>query len=133
MEERITLAKYRLEKSADQLKSAEILYNSGQYSDSMGRSYYSMFSAAKALLALKGVDRNRHASVVNAFNVHFVKTGIVDRTIGRRLSAARLLREASDYQDFYKVSKDEALAQLESAKIFINIALEIYENISTNN
>jgi len=113
------LAQYRLQKANDHLKSAEILLNAGMYNDSLGRSYYAMFNAARALLALKELDSKKHSGVISLFNQHFVKTGIIDRMAGRDLNKARVRRESSDYADFYLVSKEDSFNQLEMAKRFI--------------
>jgi uncharacterized protein (UPF0332 family) len=45
------LAKYRLANAKDKLKSAKLLLTAGQYKDSIGRSYYAIFSAVRAVLA----------------------------------------------------------------------------------
>jgi uncharacterized protein (UPF0332 family) len=42
---------------------------------SFARSYYAMFTAARALLATKHLDSSKHTGVVSLFNQHFVKTG----------------------------------------------------------
>ena len=119
IEDSTDLAQYRLQKANDHLKSAEILLNAGMYNDSLGRSYYAMFNAARALLALKELDSKKHSGVISLFNQHFVKTGIIDRMAGRDLNKARVRRESSDYADFYLVSKEDSFNQLEMAKRFI--------------
>ncbi len=121
MIEDMDLARYRIKKAHDHLKSAEILFNAGMYNDSQGRSYYAMFNAARALLALKQLDSKKHSGVISLFNQHFVKTGIVDRTAGRSINKARVKRESSDYADFYVVSKDESYHQLKTAKSFVEL------------
>ncbi|MBE3586109.1 MAG: HEPN domain-containing protein [Thermoanaerobacter sp.] len=113
------MANYRLQRAREHLKSAEILLNSGMYSDSLGRSYYAMFAAARALLALKQLDSKKHAGIISLFNQHFVKTGLVERSAGKNLSKARIKRESADYTDFYLVSKEEAYSQLAAAKQFM--------------
>jgi len=127
IEDSTDLAQYRLQKANDHLKSAEILLNAGMYNDSLGRSYYAMFNAARALLAMKELDSKKHSGVISLFNQHFVKTGIIDRMAGRDLNKARVRRESSDYADFYLVSKEDSFNQLEMAKRFIKtikLALE---------
>ena len=114
------LAYYRLQKSRENLKSADILIKAGMYGDSLSRSYYAIFTAARALLALNQLDSKKHSGVISLFNRHYVKTGIVDRTIGKELNKARLRRESSDYADFYLVDKKEAVNQFETAKRFID-------------
>ena len=124
------LAQYRIQKAYNHLKSAEILFNAGMYNDSQGRSYYAMFNAARALLALKQLDSKKHSGVISLFNQHFVKTGIVDRTAGRNLNKARVKRESSDYADFYLVSKEESYNQLETAKEFVELIKLTLEKMS---
>ncbi|MBP7331495.1 MAG: HEPN domain-containing protein [Firmicutes bacterium] len=109
-----------MQKSRENLKSADILIKAGMYGDSLSRSYYAIFTAARALLALKQLDSKKHSGVISLFNRHYVKTGIVDRTIGKELNKARLRRESSDYADFYLVDKKEAVNQFETAKRFID-------------
>ncbi|WP_243113670.1 HEPN domain-containing protein [Desulfofundulus salinus] len=118
-ETNLDLVRHRFQKARDHLKSAEILLDAGMYSDSLSRSYYTMFAAARALLALKQLDSKKHSGVISLFNQHFVKPEIVDRATGRDLSKARVRRESSDYTDFYLVTKEEAASQLETAKRFL--------------
>lgn len=124
------LSKYRLEDSKEKLKSAEILLEKGQYKDSISRSYYAMFSAARALLALKEVNSSKHSGVISLFNQHFVKTNIVRKNCGRMLLDAKELREESDYGDFYIVTQEDAKTQLENAKfLFKEIERILNENL----
>lgn len=50
------LSSYRLNMSEEKLRSARILLDAGQYKDSIGRSYYAIFSALRAVLAKDKVD-----------------------------------------------------------------------------
>jgi len=113
------LSRYRLEDSKDRLGSSEILFDNSKYKDSVSRSYYAMFSAAKALLATKGLDSAKHSGVISLFNQHFVRTIIVKKEMGRLLSEAQGVREKSDYADFVIISREEAQKQIQSARDFI--------------
>ena len=62
-----SLVKYRLDNAQEKLESAEILLNAGKYKDSIGRSYYAIFSAVRAILALNQVDFSKHAGVNISF------------------------------------------------------------------
>ena len=113
------LSRYRMEYSKDRLGSSEILFDNSKYKDSVSRSYYAMFSAAKALLATKGLDSAKHSGVISLFNQHFVRTIIVKKEMGRLLSEAQGVREKSDYADFVIISREEAQKQIQSARDFI--------------
>ena len=115
------LANYRLQDSKDKLSSARILFENGKYKDSISRSYYAMFTAARALLATKDLDSAKHSGVISLFNQHFVKEEVVDLELGRLLAEAKDMREESDYGDFIIVSKEESKERLKSAERFIEI------------
>ncbi|MFQ6067290.1 MAG: HEPN domain-containing protein [bacterium] len=117
--ERKELIRYRLSNGEEKLRSAKILLENGQFKDSTSRSYYAMFSAARALLVTRNLNSTKHSGIISLFNQHFVKTGLVDRACGRILMNAREIREKGDYGDFYLLSKKEAELQLKNAEIFI--------------
>ena len=125
----IDLARHRFRKAHDHLKSAQILFDAEMYDDSLSRSYYAMFAAARALLALKQLDSKKHSGVLSLFNPPFVKTGIFARAAGRSISKTRIRRESSDYTDFYLVSREEAETQLEAAENFITTIETAFEKI----
>ena len=115
----IDLARYRLTDAREKLASAKILLQEKHFKDSLSRSYYAMFSAVRALLALKELDSSKHSGVISLFNQHFVKTNLVDASFGRMLRKAQYSRERSDYGDYVLVTLDEAQKQLNNAEKFI--------------
>ncbi|MFA4911008.1 MAG: HEPN domain-containing protein [Desulfobacteria bacterium] len=111
-EKKKALVLYRPESAKEKLKSAIVLFEDGDYKDSVSRSYYSVFTAARALLATKGLDSSKHSGVIALFNQHFVKTKIIVKEIGKLIGKAKLYREQADYGDFFIVSREEAEAQI---------------------
>lgn len=119
-EERIELVKHRLEMSLERLEAAKILFESASYKDSIGRSYYAIFTAVRALLAVDGIDFSKHAGVIAYFQREYVKTGIFEKKFSRYLSQAFQIRNNTDYADFFIVSINDAKEQLERAEEFRN-------------
>ena len=113
------LAQYRIKDSQEKLESAKILFEKEKYKDSISRSYYAMFAAARAILATKDLDSAKHSGIISLFNQNFVKIGIVKKEMGRLLAEAKDIREESDYGDFVIVSKEEAKEQIKIAEDFI--------------
>ncbi len=113
------LVSYRLESAQEKLSPAGDLFEKCHYKDSVSRSYYAIFTAARALLATKGLDSSKHSGVIALFNQNFVKTGMVPKAASKLLERAKLYREQADYGDFYIVSVQEAEAQIKSAREFI--------------
>lgn len=116
----VDLVKYRLEKAHTKIDLAKILLENEQFEDSLSRSYYAMFSAARALLATKHLDSSKHSGVISLFNQHFVKTNFVDKRLGKILMEAKDFREEGDYGDYTKLDEIDAKKQLENAEFFID-------------
>ena len=118
------LMKYRLEMAEERLHSSKVLLEAGSYKDSIGRSYYAMFTAVRALLAMEGQDFSKHAGVIAYFQKEFVKTGKVDRKDSKYISQAFQIRNNTDYADFFIVSAQDAKEQYEKAKEFLKVIVK---------
>lgn len=109
------LSQYRLNTAEETLVVAQECLGNNHYKDAINRSYYAAFYAARAVLAIEGVDFKRHKDVVAHFNKEYVATGKVSRDLGRLLARLQQKREQSDYDDFFIASREEAEKQLENA------------------
>lgn len=128
--ERIDLAQYRLERAKECLKTAEVLYGMEDYRTVANRSYYAIFHAIRAVLALDGVDRKKHSGVIAYFQEQYIKTGQFEKQYSAVLKNAFLVRQESDYEDFYIISKEEVKRQMDDAKQFVEeIARYLSESI----
>jgi len=114
------LSQYRLNDAKEKLEAAIILLENKKYKDSVSRSYYAMFSAARALLATKNLDSSKHSGIISLFNLHFIKNGIVKKECGKLLAKAKDIREEGDYGDFVIVSKEETELQVNNAEKVIS-------------
>lgn len=124
-----SLAKYRMERAQKCLKSADNLLTMEDYLAVLNRSYYAIFHAVRAILALDGIDRKKHSGVISCFQQNYVKTGMFDKKYSSIVQDAFEVRQESDYEDFYVISKEEAVIQLENAKEFICVVKQYIENI----
>jgi len=70
---------------------------------------------------LNGKGYKRHKDSLGNFNKDYVKTEIFPRTLGRRIAEAEEIRHASDYDDFYIATKEEAEEQIATAKELIQL------------
>ena len=119
------LMMYRMAGAKEKLDSSKLLLDNGNYKDSIGRSYYAMFSAVRAILAIDGVDYSKHAGVIAYFQKEYVKTGKFDKLYSKYLSQAFQIRNQADYEDFYIVSQKEAMKQYEKSDEFVKV-VEVY-------
>lgn len=116
------LAKYRFEKAVSNITVAKTLYSSGDYSVALNRAYYSAFDAIRAINALDGFDSSKHSGVISHFNQGYVKTGKFPPTTSAIIRKASMLREKSDYEDFYEPEKEETADTIEQVEIFLKDA-----------
>lgn len=106
---------YRLEMARERLSSSKVLLDVGNYKDSIGRSYYAMFTAVRALLATEGQDFSKHAGVIAYFQKEYIKTGKFDKKYSKYISQAFQIRNNTDYADFFLVSSKDAQEQYQRA------------------
>jgi uncharacterized protein (UPF0332 family) len=81
-----------------------------------------------AVLALEQQAFKSHKATIAYFNRNYVKTDIFPRNIGRRIAKAEEIRHASDYDEFYIVSKSETMQQIETAKEFLTLVTAYVSN-----
>ena len=73
---KINLSKVRLEHAKDSLLDAQEALKSERYKNAANRSYYAIFHAMRAVLALDGIDRKKHSGVISDFRKLYIKTNI---------------------------------------------------------
>lgn len=116
------LALHRIRVAKDDLEAAQMNFKGGHYRSSNNRAYYAIFRAISACLALEFKAYKQHAQVIGNFNKDFVHAGIFPKEISRKISRAQEVRHASDYDDFYIVSIEEAREQLDTAREVVDMA-----------
>ena len=115
----IDLSKYRLEKAEEMLKAAKRDLKEMDYASANNRAYYSIFHAMRSVLALDGEDYKKHSAVISRFSLRYLKTGILPRGFGALITNASLIRNRSDYEDFYICSIEETQKLVEGAGLFL--------------
>ena len=118
-EEIIALSKTRLEIANERIAFADEIMRLGDYKTVANRSYYAVFSAMRAVLALDGFDSKKHSGIIAEFRKNYLKTGLLPRELSPMIDGLVEARQGSDYDDFYIISKDEVEEQLENSKKFI--------------
>ena len=119
---RTNLAMYRMQKAKEILIEARDNLNQKHYGLSVNRSYYAMFTAARALLALKEIDSSKHSGVIALFNQHIVKVELFPKEISKFLPKAKDIREDADYGDFVEITEEDAQTQIRRAMQFVEEA-----------
>lgn len=111
---------YRLSTAKENLDSALVLYDNNQLKSAANRAYYCVFHSMRAVLAVEGVDFKHHSGVIAHFRKEYIKTGVFDKSLSTIIQTTSMVRESSDYDDFYMISRDDAKRQIDDAQIFYN-------------
>ena len=118
-EGRRSLSKVRFSRAQDCLSEAEVLLSRGQYKGAANRSYYAVFHAMRAVLALDGIDRKHHSGVISEFMRLYIKTNIFEKGVSDMIGDQYDYRTSSDYDDFFIISKSEVTEQINNARLFL--------------
>lgn len=116
---KIDLSKVRLEHAKESLFAAKVLLEVESYKDAANRSYYAIFHAMRAVLALDGIDMKSHKGIMSEFRKLYIKTNIFPKEISDIINNLFKIRMNTDYEDFYIVVKQEVRDQFTNAEFFI--------------
>ena len=121
-EEQISISKLRLDIAKERLSYADEILKIGDYKTVANRSYYAVFSAMRAVLALDGFDSKKHSGIIAEFRRLYLKTEILPKELSETIDSLVEVRQGSDYDDFYIASKEESERQISVADEFIILA-----------
>ena len=110
---------YRLTKATEALNDAKLLAANDSWNACMNRLYYSCFYAVSALLLKNQMSTQTHAGLKTQFNLHFIKTGIVDKDLGSLFTKLFNWRQKGDYGDLFDFEKENVEPLIQPAEEFI--------------
>jgi uncharacterized protein (UPF0332 family) len=114
------LSKHRLDRAAQTLVTAKRDLDAEDYASANNRAYYCIFYAMRAVLALTGEDYKKHSAVIARFTELYLKTKQLPAELGKIISTASIIRNHSDYQDFYICSIEDTKKLIENAEWMLN-------------
>ena len=104
------------------LEVARLNLVSGYPDDSCNRSYYAMFEAASAALAVLGISPPKtHKGVAKLFQQHAVKPGRIGTNTGAVIGRIERLRLIADYEGV-STEMEQAQDALQQAGRFVEVA-----------
>ena len=128
--ERKELVIYRINKAKETFSEIDLLIQNRLWNTAINRLYYACYYAVIALLIDNKIETLTHTGTRQMFGLHFIKTGLVEKDIGKFYSRIFDLRQTGDYEDFIVFSEDQAIELLEPAKKLINHIESMLEIIS---
>ena len=115
----VDFSKYRLERAAEMSKTAKCDLEAEDFASTNNRAYYCIFHSMRAVLALTGEDYKRHSGVIARFSEQYLKTKILPPELSKTISMAFIIRNRSDYEDFYVCSIEDTKKLASDAEVFL--------------
>jgi uncharacterized protein (UPF0332 family) len=116
---RLELSLYRLEEAERCLQSAKLLFEADDFKSAANRSYYCIFNAIRAIFALRGIDYQKHSALISFFRKEYIKPHTLDERLSDILKELYFIRNKSDYDAFYILSKHDISEQIVNAEYFL--------------
>lgn len=113
------LIKVRLEKAAEDIRTAEELLSLKRFRAVVNRAYYALFSVTTAVLLTRKLERSKHAGVEAAFNQYFIKSGLIEIEYGKIFDYIRRKREECDYTAKVVIDEGTAVAIVRDSRKFM--------------
>lgn len=126
-----SLVSVRFDRAKELYSEAKELVKMDCYKSANNRAFYAVEKCIKALLATKQIDVETHNGAVSQFNLLFIhqKNAVFTKDDYQKIAKADRIRNASDYDDFYIVNKEETKELLEFVKNFLEKSSEYISKI----
>lgn len=121
-----SLVSVRFDRAKELYSEAKELVKLDCYKSANNRAFYAIEKCIKALLATRQMDVETHNGAVSQFNLLFIhqENTAFTKADYQKIAKADRIRNASDYDDFYIVNKEETKELLEFVKDFLGKAEE---------
>lgn len=123
--------RFKILKSEEALKQAELLLVNDFYEAAMSKLYYAAFYAISALLINRDLNPKTHLGAKSLFHKEFIHTGEIDKSYSDFYTMLMAKRFEVDYEYFSYINKEKVPYYLEETKKLINIVKQKL-NLHTN-
>lgn len=130
-QERNELVNYRLNRARETIQEVEILIDNQLWSTAVNRIYYACFYAVSALLLHHQINAQTHSGIRRMFGLKFIKTGLIDKELGKFYTDIFDKRITGDYDDFVEFDANEVKSFVKPASLLIRKLEQIIENNSS--
>lgn len=113
---------YRISKSIEIFEDAELLAKNERWNSCVNRIYYSSYYLASALLYKNNIKVKTHNGIKTQLFLNYVKTGKMNKEMGKLYSHLFDWRQETDYADFVEFDRETIEPLLHEVKE-LNITL----------
>jgi uncharacterized protein (UPF0332 family) len=110
---------YRIKKAQETFKEVQIHIDNKLWTTAVNRLYYACYYSVSALLIKHDIKAQSHAGTRQMLGLHFIKTHIIPKELGKFYSDIFDMRHTGDYEDFVDYSEEDVMLVLDPAKDLI--------------
>lgn len=115
------IVRYRISRAKDCYTSAKCLYLDGLLEDSADRSYFAMYHAIRAVLALGQAEFKEHRDVIVKFIESYIDTGIFNKETAKTIQKAYAVWHDCNYLDGYSADREKVKELYQDALELISL------------
>jgi len=119
---------YRLSKAVEAINDAKLLAENDSWNACINRLYYACYYAVSALLLKNGISTQTHTGLKTQFNLHFIKTGLIEKESGKLYADLMDWRQKGDYGDMFDFSKETVEPLIKPIEQFLKTITELVKN-----
>ncbi len=119
--DKMEYSKYRLSKAKETILELKVLIDNHFWNTAINRMYYACYYAVCALLVLDNIKVSTHAGVKLKFGQLYVKSGLIEKEMGKLFSDLFEKRQKGDYDDFFDY--DEVIVMIFYPKVLMFLKL----------
>lgn len=129
MNERERIIEYWRKRARECLDDVKLLLENKRLHSAVNRIYYALFYQVSALLLTKGLSFSKHSGVLAAFNREFVKTGKIDKELGKFYNRMFEHRRTGDYGELVEFEEEDVKGWLRKAEEFLDTVEKLMEEL----
>jgi len=107
---------YRIQRSDEFFKDAQLLAENNRWQSCVNRLYYSSFHLIDALLSLDGISAKTHEGLKTKFLQLYIKSEKIELVLGKLYTQLLDWRHESDYSVFVEFDRDEVLPLIQQVE-----------------
>ena len=103
VEERVAACENNIALSDDDYYDVCLLFNAQRYRNSINKCYYVIYHLCHAAINLEGLSFNDHDTVIQFFNLIYVKENFVDKSVYKSIMQLKGARRDKEYKHDMKI------------------------------
>ena len=129
MNGRKEIIEYWRKRARESLDDAKLLLENKRLHSAVNRIYYALFYQVSALLLAKSLSFSKHSGVLAAFNREFVRTGKIDKELGKFYNRMFEHRRTGDYGELVEFKEEDVIRWLKAAEEFLDTVEKLMEEL----